>query len=197
MIPHLNFSFAFGRYYCSKACQVSDWPCHKEYHKSLEKERGKGSQHMQHALGSLALNDDGAVAKAGSGEEIDANGMTALLRAASDNNWREVRKLILGGADPSVADGQGLTALHYAAFHGGAKLARTLIENGPAGLVLGEAPGGLTSLILARPAQAEILLLQRCSSRQEGRRFFSRQTRTDAPASITLAKKAILRLPRL
>ena len=79
---------------------------------------------MQHALGTLALHDDGAVAKAGSGEEIDANGMTALLRAASDNNWREVRKLILGGSDPSVADGQGLTALHYAAFdHGGANLA--------------------------------------------------------------------------
>ena len=176
---------------------MSDWPCHKEYHKSLEKERDKGSQHMQHALGSLALHDDGAVAKAGSGEEIDANGMTALLRAASDNNWREVRKLILGGADPSVADGQGLTALHYAAFyHGGAKLARTLIEHGPAGLVLGESSGGLTSLILARPAQAEILLLQRCSSRQEGRRFFSRQTRTEPPASISRAKKGILILPR-
>ena len=142
---------------------MSDWPCHKEYHKSLEKERDKGSQHMQHALGSLALHDDGGVAKAGSGEEIDANGMTALLRAASDNNWREVRKLILGGADPSVADGQGLTALHYAAFyHGGAKLARTLIEHGPAGLVLSEAPDGLTSLMLAcargNLAVAEVLI---------------------------------------
>ena len=104
---------------------------------------------MQHALGPLALHDDGAVAKTCSGEAKDANGMTALLRAASDQNWREVRKLILGGADPSVADGQGLTALDYAAFLGSSKLARTLIEHGPAGLVLGEAPDGRTSLFVA------------------------------------------------
>ena len=78
---------------------------------------------MQHALGSLALrDDDGAVTKAGSGEAKDANGMPALLRAASDQNWREVRTLILSGADLSVADGQGLTALHYAAFYGSAEL---------------------------------------------------------------------------
>jgi ankyrin repeat protein len=95
------------------------------------------------------LDDDGAVAKAGSGEAKDANGMTALLRAASDQKWREVRKLILGGADPSVADGQGLTALHYAAYYGSAELARTLIEHGPAGLVLGASPDGETSLYLA------------------------------------------------
>jgi hypothetical protein len=60
---------------------------------------------MQLALGSLALHDDGS-AVAGSGEPKDANSMTALLRAASDNNWREVRKLIrvLCGADPVAAE---------------------------------------------------------------------------------------------
>ena len=61
--------------------------------------------------------------------------MTALLRAASEGKWREVKKLVLGGADPSVADGQGMTALHYAAILGSTELAQTLIEHGPAGLI--------------------------------------------------------------
>ncbi len=151
MLP-LNAAFDFGRYYCSRACQVSDWPRHKEYHKSLEKEKDKqGSRHDQHALGSLVLHDDGAMGEGGSwpGETKDGNGMTALLRAASDQNWREVRKLILGGADPIVADGQGLTALHYAAFYDSVELAQILIQHGPARLVLCEAPDGETSLRLA------------------------------------------------
>ncbi len=42
--------------------------------------------------------------------------MTALLRAESNKYWREVKKLILGGADQSVADDQVLTYLHYAAI---------------------------------------------------------------------------------
>ena len=111
----------------------------------------QSSQHLQHALGSLALRQDGVAAEAGScsDEAKDDNGMTALLRAASDNNWKEVRKLMLGGADPSVADGQGLTAMHYASFYGSMELTRTLIEHGPAGLVFSEAPGGETSLCVA------------------------------------------------
>jgi hypothetical protein len=141
VILPLNEAFAYDRYYCSKSCQVSDWQCHKEYYKSQEKLRdNQGSQQMQHALGCFALHDDGGAVKAVSGEAKDANGMTSLLRAASENNWREVRKIMLSGADPSVADGQGLTALHYAAYYGSSKLAQTLIEHGPAGLVLGETP---------------------------------------------------------
>jgi ankyrin repeat protein len=103
------------------------------------------------------LHNDGAVAKAGSGEAKFAKGMTALVRAASHQNWGEVRNLIPSGADLVVADGQGLTALHYTAFYytafyGSAELARTMIEHGQAGLVLGEAhvgDGGETSLLLA------------------------------------------------
>jgi ankyrin repeat protein len=115
------------RNYCSKKCQVSDWPRHKALQNSLEKSRDS-------ALGSLVfLTDDGSYVCSVGAEERDANGMTALLRAASDRNWKEVKKLILDGADPSVAEYQGLTALHYASFYGCKALARTLIENGPAG----------------------------------------------------------------
>ncbi len=42
-------------------------------------------------------------------EDMDVNDTTALLRAACDQNWKEVKKLILAVADPSVADDQGLT----------------------------------------------------------------------------------------
>ena len=64
---------------------------------------------QQHALGSLALREDGVAAEAGScsDEAKDDNGLMALLRAASGNNWKEVRKLMLGGADPSVARADG------------------------------------------------------------------------------------------
>ena len=75
--------------------------------------------------------------------------MTNLLRAASNKNWREVNRLILGGADPAVVDDQELTALHYAAIYGNPELAQTLIEHGPAELVFREAPGGRTSLSYA------------------------------------------------
>jgi espin len=142
----------FCRYYCSKPCQVSDWPRHKAYHKSLESNRVElGGQHLQHAFGSLALREDKVAAEAAScsDEAKDDNGMTALLRAASANNWKEARKLVLSGADPSVADDQGLTALHYAAFYGSSALAQTLIDHGPAGIVFCEAPRGGTSLHLA------------------------------------------------
>ena len=109
------------------------------------------SQHLQNALSSLALRENGVAAVAGScsDEAKDDNGMTALLRAASYDDWKEVRKLMLDGADPSAADGQGLTALHYAAFYGNMELTQTLIELGPAGLVLCETPRGETSLYLA------------------------------------------------
>ncbi len=60
-----------------------------------------------------------------------------------------MRRLVLGGADPSAADGQGFTVLHYAAIDGSPELVRTLLEHGPAHLVLCEALDGETSLWFA------------------------------------------------
>jgi ankyrin repeat protein len=103
---------------------------------------------MLHALRSLVFHEDGGGAEA-AGDAKNGNGMTDILRAAANEIWREVKKLINGEAHLRVADGQGLTALHYAAFFGNMQLARILIEYGPAGLVFCEIPGGETSLHLA------------------------------------------------
>ncbi len=149
----MTIAFVLCRYYCSKPCQVSDWPRHKEYHKSLGYSRGKHGHVVQSKIGSLMFceGEVSTVTEPGSvsDEEKDSNGMTALLRAASAENCREVRKLILGGADPMVADCQGMTALHYAAHFGNTELVRTLIEHGPGGLLFCDAPGGETSLFIA------------------------------------------------
>jgi uncharacterized protein len=135
-------AFVFFRYYCSKLCQVSDWISHKEYHSFLEKNRNEhGCLHVQ----------GGEVAKVGScsRKAKGFNGTTALLRAVTDQNWGEVKNLILGGADPSVADGLGFTALHYAAMYGKTAIVRALLEHGPARLVFCETLEGDTSLIIA------------------------------------------------
>jgi ankyrin repeat protein len=144
------------RYYCGKPCQVSDWPRHKAYHKSLEESKHEQGSHndMRQALGSLVIHDDGVSTVNGgscpiSREERDINGMTALLRAAYKMDWREVRKLIRGGADLNAKDDQGLTALHYAASFGSVELTRTLIEHGAAELAFHETPEGENSLAVA------------------------------------------------
>ena len=84
-----------------------------------------------------------------SGEQKDGYGRNSLLRAANANNWREERKFILDKVDPSAVDGQGLTAMHYAAMDGSMELARILLELGLASLILCESPGGETSLWVA------------------------------------------------
>ena len=104
------------------------------------------NRRLRHLVDSLV--EDGE-ASSGSIDAKDENGMTALLRAASDQNRRDVMRLLKDGADPSVADAQGLRALDHAAFYGRTKLAQTLIEHGPAGLVFCESPGGETSLWIA------------------------------------------------
>ena len=60
-----------------------------------------------------------------------------------------MRKFILDGEDPRFVDDQGLTALHYAAINGSEELARILVKHGPAGFIIQEAPGGVTSLWVA------------------------------------------------
>ena len=55
-----------------------------------------------------------------------ANGATALVFATMFNRTEIVELLLAGGADPTIRDGQGLTAADHAAQQGFAELAQRL-----------------------------------------------------------------------
>ena len=57
---------------------------------------------MRHSFDLFVLHEDGVMLEGGfvNAEGKYTNGMTALLRAACERNWIEVKKLILRGADP-------------------------------------------------------------------------------------------------
>ena len=59
-----------------------------------------------------------------------------------------VRSLLKQGADVNAAQGDGMTALHWAARHGDVELARTLVYAG-ANLKATTRLGGLTPLLMA------------------------------------------------
>jgi ankyrin repeat protein len=75
-------------------------------------------------------------------------GMTPLLLALSQGHAEVVKYLLEAGADATLADEAGNTALHQAAGGGHAETVRLLLSHSKAGLnVRGE--GGMTSLLLA------------------------------------------------
>src|SRR5262249_13462670 len=51
-------------------------------------------------------------------DEVTAGGNTALLRAAANVRLEAAKFLLDHGADPSAADDNGMTALHYAVHRG-------------------------------------------------------------------------------
>ena len=50
--------------------------------------------------------------------------------AAMQRNTEEVSRLLKDGADVNLAQSDGATALHWAAYHGDADLAKRLLEAG-------------------------------------------------------------------
>lgn len=77
--------------------------------------------------------------------------------AAMQGDLERVETLIQEGADLDAAQGDGMTALHWAAEQGHAEMARTLVEAG-AGLSLTTRLGDYTPLqVAARGGHAEIL----------------------------------------
>ena len=54
--------------------------------------------------------------------------MTELLRKATTGDWKAVKKLLVEGADRHLADNQGFTALHHAAYFGHTHVVRALLE---------------------------------------------------------------------
>jgi hypothetical protein len=101
-----------------------------------------------HAMAKLLTSGSGeASERSGSGVARDGNGMTALLRAASAQNWRQVRKIVLDGADPSNAHGQELQLCITPPSTGAQNLPEhCMIVRTSSVLDWCEAPGGETSL---------------------------------------------------
>jgi ankyrin repeat protein len=53
--------------------------------------------------------------------------MTELISKAADGDWRAVKKPLEAGADPTLADHQGLTTLDHAVFYGHLDVVSTLL----------------------------------------------------------------------
>ena len=140
----------FGRYYCSKACQVSDWPSHKQHHINLSKAAGDATvENLGGDFRSLAAS---GCSDAGSRirEERDADGATPLILKAAHGDLKGVEELLTAGADPAAVDDQGLSALHYASYLGHVKVVRALIAHTKSSYLIQLAPpNGVNSLLLA------------------------------------------------
>lgn len=88
---------------------------------------------------------------------LAAAGDTSVADAAERRDAAAVRALLKRGADCSAAQGDGMTALHWAATNGDAELARMLIYAG-ANLKATTRLGGHTPLLLAsKLAQVEMI----------------------------------------
>ncbi len=73
---------------------------------------------------------------------------SSVADAAMQGGREAVRSLLKQGADVNAAQGDGMTALHWAARHGDVELARTLVYAG-ANLKATTRLGGLTPLLMA------------------------------------------------
>jgi uncharacterized protein len=77
-----------------------------------------------------------------------ASSESSVADAAMQGGREAVRSLLKQGADVNAAQGDGMTALHWAARHGDVELARTLVYAG-ANLKATTRLGGLTPLLMA------------------------------------------------
>jgi uncharacterized protein len=110
-----------------------------------------------HFLGKLAvcLLAAGLIAMQAAGPD------DRLVDAAKQGNFAAVRTLLSEKVDANAATPDGTTALHWAAFHGDAEMARVLLQAG-ANLKLATRVGAITPLLLASQngngAVVEVLL---------------------------------------
>src|SRR5512134_547895 len=82
---------------------------------------------MRRRLGYLALAALVLAAQAGS---MAAAVEAPLAVAAMHEDLAEVRTLLAGGADPNTPQGDGMTALHWAAERGQPEIAAALLAGG-------------------------------------------------------------------
>lgn len=86
----------------------------------------------------------------------DAEGLTALMRAADRNEMDVVQLLLRAGTDVNLTDGDGLTALHYAVYCDHDDMAAYLVARGGA-LVDARDRDGLTAVEAASPHMRAVL----------------------------------------
>jgi hypothetical protein len=99
--------FRTKSYYCSKACQESDWPQHKLQHKNFA------------ARVELDGNEAGLKLSISQIQLVDRNGTTPLMINSFIGNVNEVTKLLLAeDTDVTAVDKQGLSVLDYALYRG-------------------------------------------------------------------------------
>ena len=73
-----------------------------------------------------------------------------LMMQASQGNWRAVKALLISGADRTVADHQGLTALHIATYFCHVKVVQVLLAEAEASeLLITTVRDGLTCMHFA------------------------------------------------
>jgi ankyrin repeat protein len=99
---------------------------------------------MRNVLGGLIVSATGALCLSVALVASESS----VADAAMQGGRETVRLLIKQGADVNAAQGDGMTALHWAARHGDAELARTLVYAG-ANLKATTRLGGFTPLIMA------------------------------------------------
>ena len=61
---------------------------------------------------------------------VDVSGQTPILIASRARNKRVVRKLLEAGADVSIPDRSGLTAMHWSAGNGSIELIQEIVSTG-------------------------------------------------------------------
>ncbi len=98
--------------------------------------RGRGRGGRALLIGAVGVVMTGAVPTGSYTDGGDA-ALTALVvpspivaDAAERNDLEAVRARLRGGADPNEAHGDGMTALHWAAFHSNAEMAELLLREG-------------------------------------------------------------------
>jgi ankyrin repeat protein len=76
------------------------------------------------------MKNDKPKAAGPSGTGLDPMGRTALMNAIIDRRLDDARRELMKGADPNVADRNGLTALHFASRDHSLELVTLLVEHG-------------------------------------------------------------------
>ncbi len=125
-------------------------------------------------------------------DSVDEDGRTALCHAVCDSYaFLAVPFLLEAGADPDIRDGEGRTALHFAANHGANPVVEALLE-------AGASPGiadhyGLTPMDVAKfKVTKKMLARVMKNSKKPEPRPLAEQAPAGAPATVPATSELII-----